>query len=124
MFRLPSGRLPPGRLGGQTAASGSVDGECFGLALRCLCFRFCRHLLEKVEEIQTSVCKHLAKEEEQLFPLLLAKFSHLEQAQLVAEFLCSIPLAAVDVVLAWLKPNVPQEEQQELLEQVLPRLPG
>jgi len=77
-----------------------------------------RHLLEKVEQIHTTVRKHLAKEEEQLFPLLLANFSHMEQAQLVAEFLCTIPLAAVERVLSWLKPNVPAAEQQDLLVQV------
>eukprot|EP00192_Tetraselmis_astigmatica_P000948 CAMPEP_0117679692 /NCGR_PEP_ID=MMETSP0804-20121206/17947_1 /TAXON_ID=1074897 /ORGANISM="Tetraselmis astigmatica, Strain CCMP880" /LENGTH=1249 /DNA_ID=CAMNT_0005489125 /DNA_START=485 /DNA_END=4234 /DNA_ORIENTATION=- len=77
-----------------------------------------RHLLEKMEEIHITVRKHLAKEEEQLFPLLLQLFSHGEQATLVSEFLCSIPLAAVNKVLAWLKPNVPPEEQEELLEQV------
>lgn len=80
----------------------------------------CRHLLEKVEQIHTTVRKHLAKEEEQLFPLLLANFSHMEQAQLVAEFLCTIPLAAVERVLSWLKPNVPAAEQQDLLVQVRP----
>jgi zinc finger-like protein len=75
-------------------------------------------LLEKIEQIHTTVRKHLAKEEEQLFPLLLAHFSHVEQAQLVAEFLCTIPLAAVEQVLSWLKPNVPAREQQDLLVQV------
>ena len=77
-----------------------------------------RLLLEKVSEIHSTVLHHLAKEEEQLFPLLLANFSHAEQAQLVAEFFCSIPLAAVDSVLAWLKPSVPPQEQQELMQQV------
>ena len=40
------------------------------------------------------------------------------QATLVAQFLCCIPLATVEAVLAWLKPQVPEEEQQELLAQV------
>ena len=40
------------------------------------------------------------------------------QAELVAQFLCCIPLAAVEVVLAWLKPVVPEDEQQELLGHV------
>ena len=40
------------------------------------------------------------------------------QAELVAQFLCCIPLAAVEVVLAWLKPVVPEDEQQELLSHV------
>ncbi len=40
------------------------------------------------------------------------------QAELVAQFLCCIPLATVEVVLAWLKPVVPEEEQAELLNHV------
>ena len=50
----------------------------------------------------------MAKEEEQLLPLLVAHFSHQEQAELVAQFLYSIPLATVERVLAWLKPMVPE----------------
>ncbi len=42
------------------------------------------------------------------------------QAELVAQFLCCIPLATVEVVLAWLKPVVPEEEQAELLNHVSP----
>lgn len=80
-----------------------------------------RQLSCKAEEVHTTLRKHLAKEEEQLFPLLLAHFSVAEQAELVAQFLCCIPLAAVEAVLAWLKPAVPQAEQEELLAQARPR---
>ncbi|KAK9840584.1 hypothetical protein WJX81_003072 [Elliptochloris bilobata] len=91
-----------------SAAAGPVGGR--GGALR--------QLSCKAEEIYTTLRKHLAKEEEQLFPLLLAHFSFAEQTELVAQFLCCIPLAAVEAVLAWLKPAVPQAEQEELLAQV------
>ena len=40
------------------------------------------------------------------------------QAELVAQFLCCIPLTTVDVVLSWLKPAVPAHEQEQLLAQV------
>lgn len=50
-----------------------------------------------MEEITTTLRKHLRKEEEQLLPLLLAHFSTAEQAELVAQFLCSIPLSTVEV---------------------------
>lgn len=50
--------------------------------------------------------------------LLSASHFVLLQAELVAQFLCCIPLAAVEVVLAWLKPVVPEEEQAELLNHV------
>jgi len=38
-----------------------------------------RQLVCKVQEIQTTLLKHLAKEEEQLFPLLLQHFTYGEQ---------------------------------------------
>ncbi|KAL4436350.1 hypothetical protein ABPG77_009912 [Micractinium sp. CCAP 211/92] len=77
-----------------------------------------RLLACKVEEIHTTLRKHLRKEEEQLLPLLLAHFSHGEQAELVAQFLCSIPLSTVEQVLGWLKQQVPQQEQAALLVQL------
>ena len=39
-----------------------------------------RQLVCKVQEIHTTLLKHLAKEEEQLFPLLLKHFTYSEQA--------------------------------------------
>jgi hypothetical protein len=41
------------------------------------------------------------------------------QAELVAQFLCCIPLDAVEVVLGWLRPMLPEQEQAQLLSQVL-----
>lgn len=46
------------------------------------------------------------------------------QAELVAQFLCCIPLAAIEAVLSWLKPAIPQEEQDHLLSQVRPPVSG
>ena len=40
------------------------------------------------------------------------------QAELVAQFLCCIPLAAVDAFLSWLRPIVPDQEQEQLRTQV------
>lgn len=40
-----------------------------------------RQLMCKVQEIRTTLLKHLAKEEEQLFPLLLKHFTYSEQAR-------------------------------------------
>ncbi|EFN52596.1 hypothetical protein CHLNCDRAFT_138627 [Chlorella variabilis] len=77
-----------------------------------------RLLARKVEEIHTTLRKHLRKEEEQLLPLLVAHFSTAEQAELVAQFLCSIPLSTVEQVLGWLKQQVPQAEQARLLVQL------
>lgn len=82
-----------------------------------------RQLARKVEEVHTTLRKHLAKEDEQLLPLLLHHFSYLEQAELVAQFLCCIPLAAVAPVLSWLKRSIPPGEQTSLLEQVRAAVP-
>lgn len=43
------------------------------------------------------------------------RFSHAEQAELVAQFLYCIPLATVERVLTWLRPLVPREEAAQLL---------
>lgn len=80
-------------------------------------------LIIKVEEIHTTLRKHLAKEEAQLLPLLLQHFSYAEQAELVAQFLYCIPLATVERVLSWLKPMVPQDELQELMQHLRDVIP-
>jgi len=74
-----------------------------------------RSLTCKVEEVHTTLRKHLSKEEQQLLPLLLQHFSHAEQAELVAQFLYCIPLAMVGRVMAWIQPMVPHSEMQQLL---------
>lgn len=72
----------------------------------------------KAEAVHTTLAKHLSKEEKQLVPLLLAHFDHEEQSELVAQFLCCIPLAAVRPVLSWLKAMVPLTEQTALQQSV------
>ena len=145
-WRLPSRR----RAGTSSPPSGALHttASCAGLAGATAedLVASRRQLVCKVEEIHTTLRKHLAKEEEQLFPLLLQHFTHSEQArpaaprspirpgctgpagwhdtgraaqaELVAQFLCCIPLTTVDAVLGWLKPSVPPQEQEELLQQV------
>lgn len=80
-----------------------------------------RELVCKVEEVHTMLRKHLCKEEEQLLPLLLHHFTVDEQAQLIAQSLCCIPLATVGVVLSWVKATMTQDEQRTLLQQVCRR---
>eukprot|EP00887_Chlorella_sp_A99_P004372 scaffold15.g4372.t1 len=74
-----------------------------------------RLLACKVEQVHTTLRRHLAKEEEHLLPLLLQNFAPGEQAELVAQFLCCIPLATVARVLTWLRRTVPAGEQAALL---------
>lgn len=95
------------QLGGLLAAARSQAGSARGDTVRAL--------VCKVEAVHTTLRKHLAKEEAQLLPLLTARFSAAEQAQLVAQFLYCIPLATVERVLAWLRPRVPAAEQASLL---------
>ncbi|KXZ51428.1 hypothetical protein GPECTOR_12g390 [Gonium pectorale] len=82
-----------------------------------------RTLICKVEEIHTTLRKHLAKEEEQLLPLLLQHFTFAEQAELVAQFLYSIPLETVERVLSQLKPRIPRDEQEQLLLEIRSVIP-
>lgn len=83
---------------------GRLAGEC----LPYFASQLHRALICKVEEIHTTLRKHLAKEEEQLLPLLLQHFSFAEQAELVAQFLYSIPLETVERVLSNLKRRIPR----------------
>lgn len=87
------------------------------------CSATLRELARKVEEVHTTLRKHLAKEEHQLLPLLLKHFAFVEQAELVAQFLCSIPLAAVNPVLLWIKRTIPLEEQASFQQQVQAAVP-
>ncbi len=80
-------------------------------------------LARKVEEVHTTLRAHLAKEEAQLLPLLLARFTRREQAALVAQFLGCVPLAAVRPVLAWLRRAAPAEEQAALRDAVADAVP-
>lgn len=75
-------------------------------------------LTRKVEEVHTTLRNHLAKEERQLFPLLLEHFSDVEQAELVAHFLCCIPISAVSGILVWWKRKMSPDEQEQLAMQV------
>lgn len=78
---------------------------CAGSEYHWCCLR---DLVCKVEEVRSTLTRHLAKEEKQLFPLLQQHFSHTEQAELIAQFLCCIPLDTVEGILMWLKPEIPQ----------------
>lgn len=103
-----------------TASTADATDETAAFAV---CSAILRELARKVEEVHTTLRKHLAKEEHQLLPLLLQHFAFIEQAELVAQFLCSIPLAAVNPVLLWIKRTIPLEEQASLQQQVQAAVP-
>ncbi|KAI9113843.1 hypothetical protein K1719_015094 [Acacia pycnantha] len=73
--------------------------------------------------LQTSVNQHMDKEEEQVFPLLIEKFSIDEQASLIWQFLCSIPVNTMTEFLPWLSTSISLDESRNLrkcLSKILP----
>ncbi|XP_071686362.1 zinc finger protein BRUTUS-like [Rutidosis leptorrhynchoides] len=82
-----------------------------------------RELASCTGALQTSISQHMSKEEEQVLPLLVEKFSFEEQASLVWQFLCSIPVNMMAEFLPWLSASVSSDEQQEMrssLRKVIP----
>ncbi|GAV75718.1 Hemerythrin domain-containing protein/zf-CHY domain-containing protein/zf-RING_2 domain-containing protein [Cephalotus follicularis] len=84
---------------------------------------FPRELASCTGTLQTSITQHLAKEEEQVFPLLIEKFSLEEQAYLVWQFLCSIPVNMMAEFLPWMSFSISPEEYQDMqkcLSKIIP----
>lgn len=50
----------------------------------------------------------------QVFPLLIEKFSFEEQASLVWQFLCSIPVNMMAEFLPWLSSSISSDEYQDM----------
>nr|GLL21912.1 zinc finger protein BRUTUS-like [Ipomoea trifida] len=85
---------------------------------------FPRELASCTGALQTSLCQHMSKEEEQVFPLLIEKFSFEEQASLVWQFLCSIPVKMMRKFLPWLSSSVSSDESQDMqkcLSKIVPK---
>lgn len=66
--------------------------------------------------LQTSIYQHMLKEEEQVFPLLMQKLSTKEQASLVWQFLCSVPIMLLEEVLPWMVSVLPADKQSEVTQ--------
>eukprot|EP00250_Pteridium_aquilinum_P019141 c24314_g1_i1 orf=828-4589(+) len=77
--------------------------------------RLRRELICCTEAIQTSLCHHMSKEEEQVFPLLLKHFNTEEQAALVWQFLCRIPVNLLQELLPWISCSLLQAEREIML---------
>lgn len=75
---------------------------------------FPKELASCTGALRTSISQHMAKEEEQVFPLLIEKFSLEEQASLVWQFLCSIPVNMMEEFLPWLSSSVSSDEYQDM----------
>eukprot|EP00249_Psilotum_nudum_P024396 c29174_g1_i3 orf=1038-5078(-) len=74
-----------------------------------------RELICCVEAIQTTLCQHMSKEEEQIFPLLMEHFSIEDQATIVWQFLCSIPVNLMEQFLPWLASSLSPDDRQEMM---------
>ncbi|KAJ9676987.1 hypothetical protein PVL29_022132 [Vitis rotundifolia] len=77
---------------------------------------FPRELASCTGALRTSVSQHMSKEEEQVFPLLTEKFSVEEQASLVWQFFCSIPVNMMAKFLPWLSSSISPDEYQDMLK--------
>ncbi|KAJ4959170.1 hypothetical protein NE237_026281 [Protea cynaroides] len=77
---------------------------------------FRRDLACCTRALRTSVSQHMSKEEEQVFPLLNEKFSFEEQASLVWQFLCSIPVNMMAEFLPLLSFSISSDEHQDMLK--------
>ncbi|PNT16120.1 hypothetical protein POPTR_010G122200v4 [Populus trichocarpa] len=73
-----------------------------------------RELASRTGALQTSIDQHMSKEEEQVFPLLIEKFSFEEQASLAWQFLCSIPVNMMAEFLPWLSSSISSDEHQDM----------
>ncbi|KAH9327072.1 hypothetical protein KI387_007250, partial [Taxus chinensis] len=76
----------------------------------------CRELVCCTEAIQISLCQHMSKEEEQVFPLLTQHFSFREQASLVWQFMCNIPVNLIEEFLPWLVSSLSMDEKKCMIE--------
>ena len=79
---------------------------------------FVHGLARKVEEVNTTLRKHLDKEEEQLLPLLRDQFTIQEQSDLVVQFMCCIPVSDMTRTLKWLFRRLDATQRLGLVEQV------
>ncbi|GAB4840321.1 hypothetical protein Ancab_021088 [Ancistrocladus abbreviatus] len=82
-----------------------------------------RELASRTGVLQTSISQHMSKEEEQVYPLLIEKFSFEEQASLVWQFLCSIPVSMMMEFLPWLSSSISVDEHQDMrkcLKKIIP----
>ncbi|XP_010506712.1 PREDICTED: uncharacterized protein LOC104783276 [Camelina sativa] len=83
-----------------------------------------RELARCTGALQTSVSQHLAKEQKQVFPLLIEKFKYEEQAYIVWRFLCSIPVNMLAVFLPWISSSISIEESKEMQTCLRKIVPG
>ncbi|XP_010459541.1 PREDICTED: uncharacterized protein LOC104740590 isoform X1 [Camelina sativa] len=83
-----------------------------------------REVVLCIGTIQSSICQHMLKEERQVFPLLIENFSFEEQASLVWQFICSVPVMVLEEVFPWmtsLLSPVEKSEVENCMKEVVPK---
>ncbi|KAK9684629.1 hypothetical protein RND81_10G221300 [Saponaria officinalis] len=82
-----------------------------------------QEVIFQIGTLRDSICQHMAKEEKQVFPLLMKNFSDEEQASLVWQFLCSFPVMLLEDLFPWLASALSPEEQLDLKDGINNILP-
>ncbi|KAK9066525.1 hypothetical protein SSX86_013848 [Deinandra increscens subsp. villosa] len=74
-----------------------------------------QELVYFIGTLQTIICKHMAKEEEQVFPLLTQLFTTQEQASFVWQSICSVPMLLLEDFLRWMSSFLSSDERENVL---------
>ncbi|KAG6403986.1 hypothetical protein SASPL_136220 [Salvia splendens] len=80
-------------------------------------------LISSIGTVQTMICHHMHKEEEQVFPLLIEKCSVKEQSHLVWQYMCSVPTILLEEFLPWTTLYLSSDEKldvQHCLKLIVP----
>ncbi|KAI3941246.1 hypothetical protein MKX01_029820 [Papaver californicum] len=81
-------------------------------------------LISQSYTMQSFICNHMLKEEEQVFDLLIKSFSLEEQASLVWQFICSVPIMLLEDMFPWMTSYLPANEQADValcIKEVVPK---
>lgn len=73
-----------------------------------------REVVLCIGTIQSSICQHMLKEERQVFPLMIENFSFEEQASLVWQFICSVPVMVLEEIFPWMTSLLSPKEKSEV----------
>ncbi|KAK4437122.1 Zinc finger protein BRUTUS-like [Sesamum alatum] len=74
-----------------------------------------QELLFSIVSIQSMICQHMQKEEEQVFPLVKQKFTSEQQSQLVWQYMCSVPIILLEEFLPWMTLYLTSDEKLDII---------
>ncbi|XP_012080185.1 zinc finger protein BRUTUS-like At1g18910 isoform X2 [Jatropha curcas] len=74
-----------------------------------------QELILCIGTMHSSICQHMLKEEQQVFPLLMQQFSPKKQASLVWQFFCSIPVILLEELLPWMISFLSPEKRVDVI---------